>query len=75
MKNSQHLQPTLADSIGNQIGAVGHCPFSSTWYAPFAASCWKASQVIDAGENGLDEVSGRSGILHRDASGFVIQVF
>ena len=74
VEDPEHLQTTLANSIRNQIGAVGQNPFTSTGQSTFPACCRKARKVIDAGENGLYEICCCLWILYRNVSGFFIKV-
>ena len=74
MKNSEHLQVVLANSVGNQIGPIRQHPFTCTGQTSFSARCWKSSQMFDAVANGLDEIGGGFGIFHRYIGRFVVEV-
>ncbi len=75
MEDPQYLQASLANSIGDQVGPVRQYPFSSAGQSTFATGCRKAGKVIDADQNGLDEVRCGFWIFNRYVSGFVIQIF
>jgi hypothetical protein len=74
MEDPKHLQSTLANSIGNQIRPIGQNPFTSPGQATFSACRGKSSKVINAGENGLNEICRRLWVFHRDVRGFVIEI-
>lgn len=74
MKDPKHLQAPLSDSIRNQIRTVWQDPLTRARYAAFPTCRRKVSKVIDAGENGLNEIGCSFWILHRNVRSFVIEV-
>ncbi len=74
MKDAQYLKPTLANPVGNQIGAIRHDPFPGTGQTSFATRRWKSGKVIDTGENCQDKIRCRFWILDSNVRGFVIQI-
>jgi hypothetical protein len=62
-EKTEDLKAISANSIGNEIGPVGHGPFERVFDSTFTTHGWELGQFVYAGEDSIGEVVGSLGVF------------